>query len=126
VSEGRLDYRQLRPMARPTHAGPCGNGPDDDALQLSKCARQDEKSSAYEQARKVSNPQPSVLETAAPPLARAQMLLRMTECAEELQTSVGPAGIPGLILEARVRADARRGCTPELRFGEVHAFHGRR
>jgi hypothetical protein len=40
-------------------------------------------SGAYEQARKVSNPRPSVLETAAPPLARAQENRRMTVCAGE-------------------------------------------
>ena len=41
----------------------------------------DQEASAYEQARKVSNPQPTVLETAAPPLARADELPRMTLCA---------------------------------------------
>lgn len=42
------------------------------------------KSGAYEQARKVSNPRPSVLETAAPPLARAQVNTRMTGCASTM------------------------------------------
>jgi len=55
--------------------------PSDDALQLSKCLCPDWLSDAYEQARKVSNPQPSVLEAVAPPLARAQGIARMTECA---------------------------------------------
>ena len=45
----------------------------------------DQWSSAYEQARKVSNPQPSVLETAAPPLARAQVNTRMTGCASTMR-----------------------------------------
>jgi hypothetical protein len=44
----------------------------------------DRKSGAYEQARKVSNPRPSVLETAAPPLARAQVNTRMTGCASTM------------------------------------------
>ena len=39
----------------------------------------------YEQARKVSNPRPSVLETAAPPLARAQVNTRMTGCASTMR-----------------------------------------
>jgi hypothetical protein len=43
------------------------------------------KSGAYEQARKVSNPRPSVLETAAPPLARAQVNTRMTGCASTMR-----------------------------------------
>jgi hypothetical protein len=45
----------------------------------------DWKSGAYEQARKVSNPRPSVLETAAPPLARAQVNTRMTGCASTMR-----------------------------------------
>lgn len=44
----------------------------DDALQLSMCCRPYRIYGANEQARKVSNLRPSVLETAAPPLARAQ------------------------------------------------------
>ena len=65
----------------------------------------DWKSGAYEQARKVSNPRPSALETAAPPLARAQESTRMTVCTWEkrgeqtaerrLPANVGAAGIPG-------------------------------
>lgn len=43
------------------------------------------RSGAYEQARKVSNPRPSVLETAAPPLARAQVNTRMTRCASTMR-----------------------------------------
>ena len=66
----------------------------------------DWKSGAYEQARKVSNPRPSVLETAAPPLARVQRnnahdgvrvddedSERMKE--RQLPANVGTAGIPG-------------------------------
>lgn len=45
----------------------------------------DRKSGAYEQARKVSNPRPSVLETAAPPLARVQVNTRMTGCASTMR-----------------------------------------
>jgi hypothetical protein len=43
------------------------------------------KSGAYEQARKVSNPGPSVLETGAPTLARAQVNARMTGCASTMR-----------------------------------------
>lgn len=39
----------------------------------------------YTQARKVSNPRPSVLETAAPPLARARVNTRMTGCASTMR-----------------------------------------
>ena len=63
----RLVYRQLRPMARPTHGrGQMGAGPDDDAYAVVKVliAGLDAR---HAHARKDSNPRPAVLETAAPP-----------------------------------------------------------
>ncbi len=64
-----------RPMSKPGGAGLDGDvSAVVKVLMAGLVARR-------EQARKVSNPRPSVLETAAPPLARAQGNARMTLCA---------------------------------------------
>ena len=100
-----------------------------------------------ERARKVSNPRPSVLETAAPPLARAQRTgapdvgrVRRRRADDQTGTSELPAHdgtagigklpssrlilmIEGLAGCARERADARQGPTLERSCGDVDACH---
>lgn len=79
-----------RPMSKPG-----GAGLDDDVSAVVKELVSRLVAGRREQARKVSNPRPSVLETAAPPLARAQredahdVVRVMRRSAEDQTESVG-------------------------------------
>src|SRR5918999_4963904 len=133
-------------MARPTRVEARWRWPRPTmSLQLSRCWCPDWVPG--EQARKVSNPRPSVLETAAPPLARAPgrcahdvvRVVRRTcwraSWASALPAHDGPAGIgrlpsSRLTLEvgvvagrARERADARQGVALRRSFGDACACH---
>jgi hypothetical protein len=116
-------------MARPTRAGPLWQmAPTTMPLQLSRNWSPCWRHGANEQARKVSNPRPSVLEIAAPPLARAHEMhahdgVRVESelpcerrCASYQRTSVLPV-FPAS-RRSGVRSSSERpgwhGCAPKL------------
>ena len=81
VSEDGWSTASCAPWRGRPRSKPGGAGLDDDVSAVVKVLVNRTGCPARGQARKVSNPRPSVLETAAPPLARALRSTRMTLCA---------------------------------------------